>query len=293
MQPATQASSPISKKRFAKTKLSLGPVAENEYQAFAMKHALAIYDSKSLYTYVPKNACSTMRYSIARNNRFIDAHTDVDWHHSNNLTFCASQEFAANAEYAFVVLRCPFRRIASAYLDKVVTANRVVRSIYPIKIKKIQLRLMERSMYHGLTFRTFIERISRIRRQELNQHWRPQADFMLYDSYDDYFSVEDFGRVATVLNNQIGFTVYDTRNIVGHDTQKFEKVSGHFTDTLAGELFVMRNAGQVPDYASLYDDDLRKVVAGIYADDIELYAQTCDPGNLLFPDAAVGKLEVL
>ena len=149
-------------KNFAKTKLSLGPVAENRPHEFAMRHAFAVYESHAIFTFVPKNASTTMRYSIARNNRFIDETTDVDWHHSNNLTFCASQEFAVTADYAFVILRCPFRRLASAFLDKVVTANNVVRSLYPAKLRKIQLRIMERMMYHGLSFRDFVERIARL-----------------------------------------------------------------------------------------------------------------------------------
>ena len=271
-------------KSFAKTKLSLGPVAENRPHEFAMRHAFAVYESHAIYTFVPKNASTTMRYSIARNNRFIDETTDVDWHHSNNLTFCASQEFAVTADYAFVILRCPFRRLASAYLDKVVTANNVVRSIYPKKLRKIQLRIMERMMYHGLSFRDFVERIARLDRLETNEHWRPQADFLVFDEYDDYFSVENFSRAEAVLARKIGFTTYDTRDAVRHDTTKLEKVSGQFSDTPAGVLFKMRKAGQVPSYESLYDRDLIARVAEIYADDVALYADKCGSQGLLFPD---------
>lgn len=286
--PSTASSPSVdpTKKHFTKTKLSLGPVSDNPHHSFAMKHALAVYDSRSVYTYIPKNACTTMRYSIARNNRFIDAATDVAWHHSNNLTFCASQEFAATADYAFVVLRCPFRRIASGYLDKVVTLNKVVRSLYPTKLSKVQLRIMERSMYHRLSFRDFVERIAKIDRLELNQHWRPQADFMLYEAYDDYFSVEDFDRAKAELSRKIDFPIYDTRDAVGHDTKKFAKISGAYADTPAGVLFKMRESGQLPSYESLYDPSLIARVTDIYADDIALYKETCGIAGLLFFDTA-------
>jgi len=272
-------------KHFAKAQLSLLPVAENPFHNFAARHALAIYRSRAIYTFIPKNACSTMRYSLARNNLFISGSTPMDWHHSNNLTFVASQEFAASAEYAFVLLRCPFRRIASAYLDKVVTANRVVRSIYPSKFRKMQLRLMERSMYHSLSFRDFIERISRIDRLKLNPHWRPQVDFLLYDDYDDYYSVEEFSQFETEIIQKIGFSVYDARDAIGHDTSNFQKIAGNFADTPAGEVFRLREAGKLPSYSSLFDDALVARVAEIYADDLAFYSGHIGTAGLLFPDA--------
>lgn len=267
---------------FSKTPLSLKPVVDNSYHDFAMRHALSIYDSNTIYSFVPKNACSSMRYSLARNNRFIKEDTDLDWYRSQNLTFCASQEFAATANYAFIILRCPFRRIASAYVDKVVTANLVVRSLYPKKWRKFQLRLMERSMYHGLSFRDFINRIAKIDRLELNEHWRPQFDFLLYDNYDDYFSLENISYCKSELKQKINFDFYDTRKSVGHDTSSFKKVSGSFANTPAGEIFNMRKTGELPNYESLYDPALIDQVAAIYWEDIDMYIKHFGSENLLF-----------
>jgi hypothetical protein len=97
-----------------------GSVAKNKNFQWSLYHSLAIYNLDSIYTFIPKNACSTMRFSIAVQNGFLDENSDKNWIHENNNTFSTSQEFAMRCKYAFVILRCPFRRIASAYLNKVV-----------------------------------------------------------------------------------------------------------------------------------------------------------------------------
>lgn len=268
---------------FSKTQLSLRPVIDNPYHNFAMRHALAAYDSRSIYSFVPKNACSSMRYSLARYNGFISEETEIDWYRSQNLTFCTSLEFAAIAQYAFIILRCPFRRIASAYLDKVVTANLVVRSLYPQKWRKFQLRLMERTMYHNLSFREFISRVEKIERLEMNEHWRPQVDFLLYENYDDYFSLEEIDYCKDKLKREINFIFYDTRNSVGHDTSSFRRVSGSFADMSAGEIFNMRETGMLPDYKSLYDSSLIDRVAELYSEDLGFYSKHFGTNNILFP----------
>lgn len=247
-----------------------------------MRHALAIYESKSIYTFIPKNACSTMRYSLARNNGFINESTHVDWHHSNNLTFTASQEYAATIDYAFVILRCPFRRIASAFLDKVVTANLVTRSIFPKKYEKVLLRINGKKMFHDLSFKDFLSRIEKMDPMALNQHWRPQSDFLLYEKYDDYFSVERFAQFEAQIAERIGFKVYDTRERVGHDTTRFEKIDGDFSSVSAGELFNIRSNGQLPSYQSLFDDEALEITSRIYGEDIALFKDKFGVQDTLF-----------
>jgi hypothetical protein len=81
-----------------------------------------------------------------------------------------------------------------------------------------------------LTFRTFVDRIPQVRR--LNEHWRPQTDFLIYEDYDDWFCVEDFGRAVETLRDKIGFAVKDTRHLLDHGTYRHKLVNrdGGFAD---------------------------------------------------------------
>ena len=48
-----------------------GSVAKNKNFQWSLYHSLAIYNLDSIYTFIPKNACSTMRFSIAVQNGFL------------------------------------------------------------------------------------------------------------------------------------------------------------------------------------------------------------------------------
>ena len=101
-------------------KLEYCQVNQNKMHAFSSSHTLSIYPIGAVYTFIPKNACSSLRYSIAVANGFLDGVEDVKWIHKNNQTFVSTQREVCIANYTFVVLRCPFTRIASGFLNKLV-----------------------------------------------------------------------------------------------------------------------------------------------------------------------------
>ncbi len=43
-----------------------------------------------------------------------------------------------------------------------------------------------------LTFRQFCSTLKHPAARSANIHWRPQIDFMVYETYDDYFNVKQF-----------------------------------------------------------------------------------------------------
>ncbi|MEA1983003.1 MAG: sulfotransferase family 2 domain-containing protein [Campylobacterota bacterium] len=97
-----------------------GPLQQNAAHKFATNYALNIYNTQSLYTFIPKNGCSTMRVSLAIANGCIKNIDDFNWIHKNNQTFKAELSDLITAKYTFVILRSPYRRLASTYLDKIV-----------------------------------------------------------------------------------------------------------------------------------------------------------------------------
>src|SRR5690606_5133059 len=84
-----------------------------------------------IYSFIPKNACTTMRYSLALSSGCIRGRQDFDWIHNNNWTFSASFRDLVSAESSFVILRCPFSRLASFFLDKVVDCRPPAHALLP------------------------------------------------------------------------------------------------------------------------------------------------------------------
>ena len=93
------------------------PISQNDLYNFSSRYTLSIYPIDAICTFIPKKACSSLRYSISIANGFIKDLDDIKWIHSNNQTFIATQREIVRAKFTFVILRCPFRRAASCFID--------------------------------------------------------------------------------------------------------------------------------------------------------------------------------
>jgi hypothetical protein len=124
-------------RRFSFSSDSIVALKRNPAHVFAQKHALNLFSKNAIYTYIPKNACSTLRLSLAVANGCIDSDDEFEWIHQNNETFAASMSELIKAEYTFTFLRCPFRRIASVFIDKMISKDKVAWSYYENSEKKL------------------------------------------------------------------------------------------------------------------------------------------------------------
>lgn len=243
------------------------PLSENERHSFSSSFALSIYPINAICTYIPKNACSTIRYSIALANGFIDNLSDVDWIHSNNEAFISTQRDIAIANYTFTILRCPFTRVASAFLNKVLSGEFTFQDLNGQKL--------------SINFHEFLLIIDSQPRIERDQHWRNQSDFLHYEQYDDYFSLESFSEAIDSLEHK-GLKVQDTRKNIKHDISSLKRIDGDFSKIKEVELNKLKNDGYAPSYQSMFDEPEIDLVKKIYKDDIELYKKQFGDKSLLF-----------
>jgi len=248
-------------------KLEKVPIRQNELHTFSSTHTLSIYPLNFVCTFIPKNACSSLRYSIAIANGFIKDINDIKWIHSNNQAFISSQREVACAKYTFVILRCPFKRIASCFLDKFVG-------------RKLKFN-DENGQRLSINFHEFLLIIKSQARKDRNEHWRNQSDFLHYDIYDDYFSIELLSDALNSLESR-GFKLIDTRTILKHDLSKHKKVDGNFSKMKDLDLKKMKDEGITPNYKSMYSNEEINLVKEIYNDDIGLYKSLFGEKNLLF-----------
>ena len=257
----------INKRLLKNARLKHSQVNKNSLHNWSSNYALSIYPINSVYTFIPKNACSTLRFSIAIANGFIKDLKDIQWIHNNNSTFISTQREVTRASFTFVVLRCPYTRIASCFLDKIVDE---VISFNDEMGKKVSLNFYE-----------FLLHINSQQQSEREQHWRNQSDFLHYEKYDEYFSLELFSEAITSLGAH-GLKVHDTRESIKHGLSSLKTVDGDFSKMKAVEIKKMKKEGFAPNYKSMFSEAEIDLVNDIYKDDINLYKSHFGENDLLF-----------
>lgn len=257
------------------------PLSDNRHHAFAAGQALAVYGNNAVYSFIPKNACSTLRYSIAIHNGCLKYGDDPEWIDSNNATFVADRRMLIECNYSFVVLRCPYRRLASAYLDKIVKGDPHTRVLLAKSSSASDIAAITRNYIMSLSFFDFARMSLMPRSGVIDFHWAPQINFLVYEDYDDWFSLENFAVAADTLS-QRGLAIHDTRTLISHSTHHDKKVSGNFARVTASDIALLRKDGRVPEYSSMYDDEIKQIVKTYYAKDIQLYSEKIGAEHLLF-----------
>jgi hypothetical protein len=246
----------------------------NPAHQFAAACALQLYRRDAIYTFIPKNACSTMRLSVAVDNCVIPGVEQVEWIHHNNRTFRADLRALVTARYTFVILRCPLSRVVSAFLDRICNLTQDAWTFY-----QLTNRLKEPK---DVTFKDFVRALAHPPVRKGDMHWRPQVDFLVYERYDDYFCFEEFTTVAESLKHRIGLEVLDARDRSRHVLERFELVDDPAASTLsASAILAMKNAGKCPSPRSLLDDEAMKLLTRFYAADIDLYGKLFGRSRML------------
>jgi len=206
-----------------------------------------------------------MRVSLAIANGCIENVDDFNWIHNNNQTFRANLSDLITADYSFVILRSPFERLASVYLDKIVDKTVEMWQLNDTLKREVDLT--------NISFRKFVHIVTRPNILVSNIHWRPQVDFLVYKKYDDYFSLENFSNDYKIIEKKTGIKIYDARSLTKHGADQYKKLSEKekYSDVPSNEISNMKQKGMIPSHHSLYDDKLYEMVSKSYRADIELY----------------------
>lgn len=202
----------------------------------ARQHAMPVHPT-AVYSYIPKCACRTLRISVNIHNG------DGDEVHFKPAVITD----LISAAYAFTVIRDPFTRLASCFLDNIVGG--IIRKL-----------TFDPDVY---TFRHFVADLPGM--LNVNHHWMPQADLLLFVDYDDWFTLADFARAEIALAKRLGLRVTDARE------KRFQDVAGAFADMPVRSIRRMKRSGLRPRHMALYDDDLRSDVASLYRQDVRLF----------------------
>ena len=269
---------------------SFGPLGMNAAHQFAADHALSLYARNAVFTFIPKNGCTSLRYSAALDNQVIDGPDNLEWIHKNNPSFRPTLRELRTADYTSVVLRCPFRRLVSCFLHWIVEGHSQASQLQAHALAH-RMRLTGRigewlrkhlrgsftaspALLGSITFADFVAMLETPGALLLDVHWRPQVDFLVYQSYDDVFCLEDTDNFIATLQAKVGFAVHDTRAITNHGNHERDRIrDGFFGRTGTRALRKLKTEMKVPAYERFFDADLYQRVSCLYQADIELYAR--------------------
>ena len=261
-------------RKLVKTIGSTEDICKNEAHRFAMEHAICHFKSNTVCSFIPKNACTNLRYSLAVANGAIRGEEDFHWIHANNHACRVScEKEALLAQYTFTILRNPFTRLVSYFCDKLAGeptcetdgSYEQARRLFPLAAEE-------------LTFRSFIDQLWNSP-QKLNEdeHIRPQIDFLLYEDYDDWFCVEKLQEAASQIKAKAGFELQDTRKLSGHTSSELQEISDKtLSDMNIAQIKDLRSMGQKPCPLSIYDQGLAFKVNALYLSDVILYSRLFD-----------------
>ena len=193
---------------FLKTIGNDSSIEKNAEHLFAKQHTLVHLKSNSVCTWIPKVGCTNMRYSIPLANGAISTPEDIEWVHNNNNSFAADNKELLKADYTFVVLRNPFRRLVSFYLDKMCHED-------PHESDKSYS--VAKELFKSSESTSFLDFVKTLWREpeliDADIHVKRQIDFLIYNKYDDYFSLENYEEAVDKIYQKSGLKVVDTRGM--------------------------------------------------------------------------------
>jgi hypothetical protein len=238
------------------------------------------------YTYIPKNACSTLKGTLASTDERYDPSQSIGLQERLFRNYPLSAHIQAKKIIAF---RDPFKRIVSAYLNKILnpTPAPFVLDVC-ISVFKDQRHLADAKITEEIltgarpTFLEFVRYLSCRSDEEINEHWRSQLSFCVFTDYNEIFLVDnltdlweksslshiqlsqDYTKQATSYKKKVVRQFVNdeiTRQIhnielnrllpAGHDSEIFPHYSLFFQDEETKKLFCDRFADDIFLYNSI------------------------------------------
>jgi len=180
--------------------------------------AMMIDDCRIIYLPIAKNACSSLKRTIAELGGVIpakgeDIHHKLDSEHTG-LQFEDRSDHEIRAALSdtdwmrFVVLRDPLDRLVSVFVEKFVL-NRNIPAQAPTIGPVYQAVLLKETITpedfdRGLTFREFAEYILSEGPARLNGHWRPQSAYLDHIPFTHVYDVNRLDLLARDLRAHLG-----------------------------------------------------------------------------------------
>lgn len=196
---------------------------ENQHNGLGWPHVQLMVSEKHKVLYCPiaKNACSSLKRlmvaiaNIEHGQLMIDGdiHTSIDEYRTGaklgDLDIQHARRIIASKEYfKFAVIREPFARLVSAYLEKFVInrndpGNQYITGPVIAAVQGTATPDFER----GISFADFIYFITAQDPEQLDAHWTPQVLYLRDVDYDRIYRMDQISVLQRDLERRIGYAV--------------------------------------------------------------------------------------
>ncbi len=255
-------------------------------EPWAEKAYIANHKYKFVYCPIPKVACSSFkRFAVELSDlenkqevlnlppKLFHAYVD------HNLSFFANylhqRETAMalldNPDYfKFAIVRNPWDRLTSAYLNKFVKPIDNYQSRYPGK-QEVEEHYQEKNLQveysRGITFKEFIEYLLTHQNDEIDGHWQPQSMFINQNQFDYLGRIETLGTDFAAIVQRIGVEA----DLGWANRSKRAEVTNNISteDYASYTPAQLRQLGQYPAYTEFYTPELLDLVKQRYTEDVE------------------------
>ncbi|WP_040896333.1 sulfotransferase family protein [Xenococcus sp. PCC 7305] len=250
--------------------------ASISYQNAIKRRYLINHKYKIVYCPIPKNACSLIKTTIVEHShdrdRYKKSNQDIhSYTYINDKGVSLNDiSYLNNPEYfKFVVLRNPFNRLVSAYIEKIARRKNPVLFVKDVIKDVYKFSGLEPDIEKSITFSQFIHYLARTEDIYLNQHWRPQYTF-LGEGLFKFDFIGQFEKLDSViscleqkfhLNIETSTTKHITDYCVFDDHETFHDKYPAYLRSLDG----------FPKAHHFYTSELEELVRKKYAEDIRIY----------------------
>jgi tetratricopeptide (TPR) repeat protein len=232
---------------------------------------------KIVYCSIPKNACTLFKNMIVEHSDLCMGYrqSGLNIHEfiGKNKSFLTENllENLNSSEYfKFAVLRNPFERLVSAYLDKFAKHLDPESFCHEVISQVHQSLGIEPNIEKSITFSQFVHYVAETEDSQLNDHWRPQSNFIGFVKFD---SIGQFENLDLLIDEfQDKFKIQITKEVSPHITNYQE-----FNDDLEFHNLYpqeLRMLSGLPKAKQLYTPELKQIVRERYSRDVELYEKT-------------------
>ncbi len=182
--------------------------------------------------------------------------------------------------FKFTVVRDPWKRLTSAYLNKFVDVNNprellpsartAIEGFYTIHGKKPDYG-------KSITFRQFLSYIAATEDQYLDVHWKPQSEFLKNIELDFVGKLETLADDFEIIRCRLNIKKYIA--LPKKNVTTYEKIADsvqNYADVYPSEL---KQLGKRPNYQFFYTSDLIDLVKQRYKSDFEKLDYDVLPGG--------------
>ena len=249
-----------------------------------------LVDTEKRLVYVPilKNACTQLKTSFVLNSRhraeFLASRLPIHVFCANLMAALAPVEtILAPDHFRFVVLRDPFRRLLSAYLDKVVRTWRNQHTYLRFNLLQETIAGAQRlagvpyDPLRSISFEEFVHYLADADDTACNLHWLPQYRFAGRDLgiYHHVGKVERLADTHALLADRFGYRTETWPEVPRPSPRRHTTRYSPDARLAAPHLALPReldaHEDSLPEPDRFYTPTLRQMVAKRFAEDVALY----------------------